>query len=171
MHGMDQSNRILALIQSGHLVVQPQTSQVFRINKNGSCIPIATHVENGYLRVSLTDQIGSFNAKVHRIVWIWVHGLPKNDLVVCHRDNDKQNNHIDNLFLQTKAKNLSDARISGLVKTWKLRNDQRWLIYDLFASGATVNELAQKFNVNAMTIRRVIRRIRDFQNRNAFANG
>lgn len=154
-----QSTRIVNLLLTGRIVASPETGEVSIIRK-GSLIPCKTHRENGYGRITLKDEHGYFNAKVHRIIWISVHGLPSVDLVVCHRDDNKANNRIDNLFLQSRRENTISAWENGLVRTHKLSLANKIEIVRMIQSGHSVAYVADCFNVRSETVRRTMRRLR-----------
>lgn len=72
---------------------------------------------DGYLQVCLLDNNGKkHNQYVHKVVFFAVNGIwsyPKG-YEINHRDEDKTNNHIDNLELVTKKQNLN----------WGTRNER-----------------------------------------------
>jgi len=140
------------------IIVDATEGVVCRKAKRGF-VPFSTHLENGYQRITISDQFGKFNAKVHRVIWIAVHGIPADRLVVCHRDNDKTNNRIANLFLQTKEQNVSDAWRDGLMRTWKLSAEQRQEMLDMHLANVAIWKIAELFDVRSETVRRTIRKL------------
>lgn len=50
----------------------------------------------------------------HRLVAMAYIPNPDNLPLVCHRDDNPQNNHVDNLYWGTKSSNLKDAYKNGL---------------------------------------------------------
>ena len=64
---------------------------------------------DGYHRVDLYGK----HCKVHRLVYqTWIGDIPKN-LQVNHRDDNKDNNSVDNLYLGTQSQNISDCINNG----------------------------------------------------------
>jgi len=62
---------------------------------------------NGYSRV----QVDGKHLYVHRLVWCFHYGDPKNSLI-DHIDGNKQNNKIENLRLSDKSKNGLNRRMA-----------------------------------------------------------
>src|SRR5690606_19731227 len=72
---------------------------------------------NGYRCMHLTANGCKRQVRLHRLVWIAVHGIPGEGLIVAHKDNDKTNNRIGNLKLLTPSRNSSEAARDGLYRT------------------------------------------------------
>ena len=84
------------------------------MNRNGSILKPADH--NGYQRVWLYAGRRRKRKRVHIIICEIYHGpRPSEEHEVCHRDNDRANNHADNLRWGTKAENGQDKRQAGTV--------------------------------------------------------
>jgi hypothetical protein len=67
-------------------------------------------IRKGHLRVTLSKQGETKRILVHRIVYIVFKGEIQDELVVNHKDRNKENNHIDNLELMTNRDNTHHFR-------------------------------------------------------------
>lgn|SRR5574341_1298399 len=72
--------------------------------------------KDGYLKYAFTTSEGTYNIPVHKFVWELYNGLVPEGFTIDHKDNDKQNNHIDNLQLLSPEDN---AR-KGNARYWVL---------------------------------------------------
>lgn len=73
--------------------------------------------KNWYLEVHLSINWKSQMWFVHRLVWAAFNDLPynffkwqKTKTLVCHSNDDKQNNNLKNLFIWTQKDNLNDMK-------------------------------------------------------------
>jgi len=66
----------------------------------------------GYRAVCLGLPSGQRGFRVHRLVAMQ-HGAPGHGPLVCHRDGDRSNNHIDNLYWGTAKDNAADRERHG----------------------------------------------------------
>lgn len=57
-----------------------------------------------------TNSTGQFSLDVHRIVYVWYNGEQPEGMVVDHIDNNKQNNHINNLQILSPYQNVWKER-------------------------------------------------------------
>lgn len=74
----------------------------------------------GYLTVGLYDDNGKAKmVKIHRLVALAFIPNPDNKRCVCHKDNDKTNNNVDNLYWGTDLENNKQAWHDGLIRTKK----------------------------------------------------
>lgn len=78
------------------------------------------HERKGYLMVGLYDDNGKVKCeKVHRLVAKAFLPNPENKRCVCHKDNNKENNDVSNLYWGTDLENSRQAWRDGLIKTKK----------------------------------------------------
>jgi hypothetical protein len=74
----------------------------------------ALHTDKaGYKRVTLTKDGKQYNRLVHQLVAETFIGPRQDGLFVCHKDGDKSNNHVSNLYYGTRSDNAKDAVIHG----------------------------------------------------------
>jgi hypothetical protein len=63
----------------------------------------------GYIQYNLSDiYLKRRNFRSHTLVMQTFYGPPEGDLVICHYDDIKNNNHIDNLRYDTQKSNIED---------------------------------------------------------------
>ena len=87
-----------------------------------------------YLSVKLCKNNKAKHYQVHRLVWLAFLGLKDDSkILVCHKDDNPQNNHKDNLFLWTQKDNMQD-----MVKKW--RHWIAWIFWALHASAIKINQ-------------------------------
>ena len=164
---LTKDEHIVAGLASGHIVVEPETGTVRRTRGPGGIIlthpkVIGGTLSNGY-RVA-TLHVGGMRKQVrlNRVVWIAENGIPADGMVVCHRDNDKTNNAIGNLYLATGQQNSTDAAADGLYLSGddnpgtKLPVAQRRTLCEAHASGATIREAAERFGVSKSRAHQII---------------
>lgn len=87
---------------------------------------------------------------VHRLVMLAFVGPCPDGLIVCHNDDNPENNRLSNLRYDTQASNLADAQRRGAMPRGYnsvLSEEQIIEMRKLAASGATRAELARKFGV------------------------
>jgi hypothetical protein len=73
--------------------------------------------QKGYIQYLLSDVNNRRrNFRGHVLVMQTFVGLPAEGEEVCHSDDIKDNNHIDNLRYDTRKANLADARRNGCYK-------------------------------------------------------
>lgn len=135
--------------------------EVKRISKNCGAkvgkILKPTKLKNGYLKVSLCRNSKRKEFLVHRLVAITFIG-DASGMDVCHIDGTRDNNNLSNLRIDTRKGNMQDAILHGTmikgsrVGTSKYKEDFILQIKNLFKNGATVPELAKKFNMPRPTL-------------------
>jgi len=82
------------------------TGEICRLADNG----------NGYLAVYCRIDKKTVLRYIHRLVGQVFHDNPDNLPQVGHRDDDKSNNHPDNLYWCSGSRNIRDAHKSGRMK-------------------------------------------------------
>lgn len=94
------------------------SNQYFNRELKTKAIKLKTVIVNWYYRVTLSKDGIYKHSMVHRIVacsfkWIWLD-FKWRDYVVCHIDDNRLNNSIQNLYIWTQKQNLEDAK-----RNWK----------------------------------------------------
>jgi hypothetical protein len=91
-----------------NLISQNELKQFLRINpETGECLtlkgkPAGSMSWNGYRRVNVKNR----EYKVHRLVWLWVHGEhPPANMTIDHINGIKTDNRISNLRVITQLQN------------------------------------------------------------------
>jgi hypothetical protein len=108
------------------LLTQTELKKLFFIDpETGECVrrngrPTGSLSQKGYLRTT----IGGREYRLHRLVWLWVHGEhPPEDMVIDHINGVKTDNRIANLRLATVCQNtayaLDDCERRNIVKDAK----------------------------------------------------
>ena len=67
----------------------------------------------GYKRITLTKNGKMYNRLVHQLVAETFIGPRQDGMCVCHKDGDKTNNHVSNLYYGTRSDNAKDAVMHG----------------------------------------------------------
>jgi hypothetical protein len=155
---------IKSLLDDSILYADIKRGIVYRVKtKYGRIVnrEIGTHKRNNsYTLVAVNVNGKSMSFGCHRIIWIAANGIPpKDDLFVCHKDNNKSNNRIENLYLATHRNNILDAARDGLMRC-KIRHDEYPKIKELFNSGTSVSELAKTYNLTWDGMYYIIRKIK-----------
>ena len=124
--------------------------------------------KNGYKRVTLFGNGTSKNRLVHQLVAQAFIGENKDNLFVCHKDGDKENNHVDNLYYGTRSDNSNDAvrhgthnfiqdgfdkvRVKGEDCAWSKLDEDKVRYIKKMKGVKTCRELGQELNVSYANI-------------------
>lgn len=132
----------------------------FRTMKGRILAPRYTH---GYIHVQLCKHGNNYNFYVHSLVANTFLSKENCNLVVNHKDGNKQNNNVSNLEWITQKQNIHHAIETGLTKIsgenshfHKLNKEEVLNIRKLFSEGNSLLELATKFNVTKATTCRIV---------------
>ena len=61
---------------------------------------------------------------VHRAVYAWFNGETPDNMDVCHKDDDVENNCIDNLKADTHGNNIRERRVQTGGRPKRLKEDK-----------------------------------------------
>lgn len=119
----------------------------------------------GYLRVTINLELWN----VHRLVAYAFCPIPQDlldkgytyeQLVINHKDGNKQNNVPENLEWCTIEQNTRHAIETGLIKNRRLSLAELELLYELHRKGWSRTQIAEHLNVCYMTVVHHVRRTR-----------
>ena len=116
---------------------------------------------NSNYTLTVTVQIGRKPRKVHRLVALAYIPNPENKPQVCHKDNNRLNNHVSNLYWGTNKENHEQMTRDGRSRKGriqlscrgeknpmsKLSNSQRKEIIHKYSNGISSRKLAQEYGV------------------------
>lgn len=144
---------ILQAIRSKMISVDPTTGDI--TNAEGRLL--RGEWKNGY-RVLVFSLAGQrVRARWHRVVWLAVHGEIPTGFSVCHRDNDKTNNAIENLYLATHAENIADASKTGRMYG-KCSDAVVARIHALTGMGYSIDRICRETDISRPTVLRALSR-------------
>jgi hypothetical protein len=112
---------------------------------------VLNETSNGYLMLN-TNRNG--RRLIHRAVvesFIFNGCIPEG-LIVCHKDGNRKNNHLSNLYAGTYVDNLNDSKRHG---TYVLRPNHKLCpsrVMEIRVSQKPMSELAKQYGVSLTTI-------------------
>lgn len=99
----------------------------------------------------------------HRLIWIAANGVPAEGMAVCHRNNDKLDNRLNNLYLATPEQNSHDARRDGLYPDYDHNprakigiETARQIADDYIHSQGTIYQLADKYGISKSRVSQIV---------------
>lgn len=119
----------------------------------------------GYLYVTVRHQGVQKQRFVHRLVLNAFVGPCPHGMQACHGDGDRTNNMLENLRWASAKTNAADRERHGHTKRGschgnaKLDEAKVRHIRQLYAAGESAEELAERFNVRPLAVRRAVKRI------------
>lgn len=108
-------------------------------------------VHNGYYTVKIVHRI-----KVHRLVALTFIPNPKDYPIVCHKDNNPCNNHMDNLYWGTQSHNMQQMVRDGRQRKSKIANYKTEVLL-LHSQGFSVSEIAESVAISKTSVNRIIK--------------
>lgn len=125
--------------------------------------PLTPILRDRYLTVNLPKRGGKAIRRIHRLVLEAFEGPCPPGRIACHRDGDRLNNDLLNLYWGTHQSNSDDAvrhgtKARGEALRSKLTEADVIEIRRLREEGAKVVELAARFQVGQSNIRSVLSR-------------
>lgn len=120
---------------------------------------------NGYKTVNLPhDNGGNHRRKVHRLIALTFIPNPHNYPIVCHRDNNPENNHVDNLYWGTQSMNMQQIVMDGRQRKSKVRAYYTPKVLALYMEGFSASEILSSLpNLSSTTLYRIIKRYHNGQ--------
>lgn len=143
--------------------VTPQ-GNIYKLTYNGLYLKknIKPNINNGYVYVGITMANGrNKSTRVHRIVAKAFIDNPNNYDIVGHKDNNKANNSVSNLYWTTVQENTKKAYDDGLAKNDSGYDDSQSnsvIVYDnnmieVYRFGS-ISECSRRLNICKTTISR-----------------
>ena len=155
-------------ISEGNIIVDAENGKVYRTRGPGG-IELDEPKEmtgsnvNGYLCVSIRNGNTKMSCRMHRIVWIAVHGIIPDGYVIDHINNDKKDNRIKNLQMLTPEQNSHKAKQDGLYLTGqdspatKISDEVHDLIQWIYGnSEITMRQLSETFGISKSRVHQII---------------
>lgn len=120
-------------------------------------------LSNGYQMVTLIERGKKKHFAIHRLVAISFIGEVPDRHVVCHKDDNKLNNRLDNLYYGTYSQNGKDAVMNKRLRSGENHPDAKLSDADVdtirhlvVSLGKTHKEVADIFGVARTTISGII---------------
>lgn len=128
-----------------------------RINKDGnpSVILKARSNRDGYQYVPLRLDGRTKSISVHRTVLEAFRGPCPENHFGCHRNDDKTDNRLDNLYWGTSWNNFHDAELNGKLNRTKLNPEKVREARKLHERGWGYRSLGNRYGVSPEAIRQV----------------
>ena len=122
---------------------------------------------HGYLAISFWGSKSKTTYLVHRLVYLTFNNITlefkgqKSKTLVCHKDDNKQNNRLDNLFLGTQQDNINDMMKKGRHITKRAQKVKIWFedvphIKKAYNKYKSIYKVADLYGVSYATISRVL---------------
>ena len=164
-----KSNTYYFYLKCRHNYEITKDGKVFSLNysKSGIKKQLKQFLRNGYYIVDLSFEGKSKTFYVHQLVCFSFLGKPMEKQVICHRNDIRNDNRIENLYYGTQSGNMEDARknskllIGEKASGVKLTNkDVIKIREEYFVTGYRSNRVAlsKKYNVHPNTISSIINR-------------
>lgn len=118
---------------------------------------------NGYFSCTLWVEHESHQQTIHSLVLESFSGLRPDGLYGCHKDDDKTNNRLENLYWGTPKENSGDKIINGNQPYGEKCQSSKLIAADVInirqmAKTKTAKELSEKYGVLQPQIWRIIHR-------------
>lgn len=152
-------NEEIKLIDGSNTDYVSKTCRVYKCVGLNEFIEKKTRIHsNGYVYCSITYDGKNKQTRMHRAVAKAFIDNPNNYDVVGHKDNNKSNNNVNNLYWTTTSENTQKAYDDKLAKNHKGFEDSQSKAVDVFKNGefletiGSITLCAEKFGVSKSTI-------------------
>lgn len=125
-------------------------------------LPLSPIIRDGYATVNLPREGGKAIRRIHRLVLEVFEGPGPAGSIACHRDGDRLNNDISNLYWGTQQTNSDDAvrhgtKARGEALRSKLTETAVIEIRRLREQGLSMRGLGDRFDVSESNVRSIVR--------------
>ena len=154
----------MILIKGSNTDYITPSGNVYKLTYNGLYLKkkITPNIGNGYIYIGITMKDGSNRStRVHRLVTKTFLPNPQQLPIVGHKDNDKTNNNVENLYWTTVQENTQKACDDGLVCNKKGYEDSQSIpviVYDMQMNEVyrfgSISECSKELKVSKSTISR-----------------
>lgn len=124
---------------------------ILKQNGNNFYTLDGSQVHNGYLTVKIKHRV-----KVHRLVALAYIPNPNDLPIVCHKDNNPTNNHVDNLYWGTQSDNMKQMVLDGRQRKSKIAKHKPTVL-KLHNQGFSVKEIVSTIGISDTSVRRLIK--------------
>lgn len=137
------------------------TGDIYKLTSNNLFLKIKlTHHPNGYMYTAFNTKEGTrITRRVHRLVALAFLPNPNNYDIVGHKDNNKSNNKVENLYWTTISENTKkafDAKLAVNAKGYKDSQSHPVIIYDKNMKEinrmGSVRQCVKEYGVSCSTI-------------------
>jgi hypothetical protein len=153
---------IYQVLKRNLIKVDIKEGKVFQIRGSRGSLSIPREFKvnhNGYIGAKVSLNGEKKHLRLHRIIWIAANGIPPRGLCVCHKNNNKKDNKIDNLYLATSSQNLKDAARDGLMlykNKSKFSTDTINKMKKEYKKSHKLKYLSEKYNISKVHLWRIV---------------
>ena len=137
------------------------TGDIYKLTSNNLFLKIKlTHHPNGYMYTAFNTKEGTrITRRVHRLVALAFLPNPNNYDIIGHKDNNKSNNKVENLYWTTISENIKkafDDKLAVNAKGYEDSQSHPVIIYDKNMKEinrmGSVRQCAKEYGVSCSTI-------------------
>lgn len=159
---------VAEVLKTGMVIVDAAQGKVYvRRGPGGLILKSPREVRgtniHGYLHVKLSINGEKRSVRLHRVIWVSVHGVIPDGMVIHHKNNIKSDNRIENLAVVTPAENSRLAALDGLYltgdrnKRTKLTSDCVAKIRSDYVMGkGTLRQLAKAYGISKSRVSQLV---------------
>lgn len=109
---------------------------------------------DGYYRFKVE---GGKAMKVHRAVALTFLGEPEPNMDVCHRNGNRHDNRLENLYYGSDSDNQRDSLAHGTLAAAKINKEDIEKIHSLYSEGFLQREIAEMYGLCQQNISCILR--------------